>query len=96
MSRWGISAVMPRQYSCQSHLDVYSHTEKCDGAKRGLLWAASRLYALDSSDDGVCARRVGNVLGGPYRDVLLVRCSHEVRQASEGCLFIALEAGSLR
>lgn len=43
--------------------------QKCDVAKRGLLWAASRLYALDSSEDGVCARRVGNVLGGPYRDV---------------------------
>lgn len=94
MSRWGIRAVKRRQYSCQSRLDGPLHTRKCDGAECGLLWAASRLYALDSSEDGVCARRVGNVLSSPYEDVFLIKYSHEVRQASEGCLFIALEAGT--
>lgn len=94
MSRWGICAVERRQYSCQPRLDVSPPTQKCDGAECGLLWAASRLYALDSSENGVCARRVGNVLSSPYKDVFLVKCSHGIRQASEGCLFIALEAGT--
>lgn len=54
----------------------------------GLLWAASRLYALDSSDDVVCARRVGNVLAGPFGYVGVTKASHEVRQGFEGCLLI--------
>lgn len=59
------------------HLDEQAggFRRKCDGAEYGLLWAASRLYALDSSDDGVCARRLGYVLSGPYAEVLFVEGS---------------------
>jgi hypothetical protein len=52
------------------------------------------MRGIHISGDGVCARRVGYVLGCPFRDVLLVQSWHEVRQGFEGCLFI-LEAGAL-
>ena len=65
MGRRWIRPVTRRQYSLKPRFDVYRLTRKCDGEGYALLWAASRLYALDSSDDVVCARRVGNVLAGP-------------------------------
>ena len=65
MGRRWIWPVTCRQYWSKARLDIYRHTRKCDAVEYALLWAASRLYALDSSDDVVCARRVGNVLAGP-------------------------------
>ena len=88
MGRRWIWPVTRRQCSSKSRLDVYRRTRKCDAVGYGLLWAASRLYALDSSDDVVCARRVGNVLAGPFVDDWVTKASHEIRQGFEGCLLI--------
>jgi hypothetical protein len=38
--------------------------------------------------DGVCARRVGNVLDGPFQKVFLDGCWYEIRQGFEGVLCI--------
>lgn len=75
MSRRGVSAVGMASAFDRLQLRMCRLTRKCDGAEYGLLWAASRLYALDSSDDGVCARRLGYVLSGPYAEVLFVEGS---------------------